>query len=122
MNVGVVLDVIVIALLIGGALGGLLINRRLSRLVAAQRELKGALEGFDAAASRADAALRGLEAGGLAKGAELQSAAARAQALLNELAVMTSAGERIADRIENIVKDVRSLGAARAAGKPKRAA
>ncbi|MEK7266460.1 MAG: DUF6468 domain-containing protein [Pseudomonadota bacterium] len=107
------LDLIVVVLLIAGGAGGYLISRRLHRLMAAQEELKSALSSFDAATLRADAALKRLEAGGIAKGSELNSAAKRAEALIAELSVMTSAGERIADRIEGAVKDVRQLGAAR---------
>jgi hypothetical protein len=121
MTIGVGLDIVVIALLVAGAAGGVVITRRLNRLMNAQQELKVALETFDLAAGKADAALKRLEAGGLAKGAELQSAAARAEALVNELSVMTSAGERIAERIEAAVSDVRTIGASRGA-KPKRAA
>ncbi len=122
MSLGVLIDLSVICLLVLGCVGGWLINRRISKLVSAQQDLREALESFDAAAARADAALKGLEASGLAKGAELHSAATRAESLISELSVMTSAGERIADRIEGAVKEVRSLGAARAGGKPKRAA
>mgnify|MGYP001563080134 CR=1 FL=1 len=119
MNAAGALDIIVVVLLIAGGAGGFAISRRLNRLMAAQDDLKSALTAFDAATLRADAALKRLEAGGLARGTELQSAARRAEALIAELSVMTSAGERIADRIEGAVKDVRQLGAAR---KPRRAA
>lgn len=119
MNASLLLDGALIALLILGGAGGLAIHRRLNALVAAQEELKTALLTFDAAASRADAALKRLEAGGLAKGADLHAAATRAAALITELSVMTSAGERIAERIEGAVRDVRTIGAAR---KGKRAA
>lgn len=121
MSPAIILDGILVALLLSGGFGGLIINRRLNRLMAAQEELKGALVAFDDAAGRADLALKRLESGGLAKGAELKAAADRAQALVNELSVMTSAGERIADRIEGVVKDVRQLGSAKAR-KPMRAA
>lgn len=107
------LDIIVIVLLAAGGAGGFLISRRLSRLMAAQEELKAALTAFDAATLRADLALKRLEAGGISKGSELQSQARRAEALIAELSVMNSAGERIADRIEGAVKDVRQLGATR---------
>lgn len=119
MTAASALDIVVVALLIAGGVGGVLIGRRLNRLMAAQEELKSALTAFDAATLRADAALKRLEAGGLARGSELNSAARRAEALIAELSVMTSAGERIADRIDDAVKDVRQLGAAR---KPRRAA
>lgn len=119
MSANVLLDVALVALLILGAAGGWVIHHRLNRLVAAQEELKTALLSFDAAASRADAALKRLESGGLAKGAELHAAARHAEALITELSVMTSAGERIAERIEGAVRDVRTIGDAR---KTKRAA
>lgn len=122
MSAGVILDLVLVALLIAGAAGGLLINRRLARLTAAQEELKAALVHFDAAAVRADAALKRLEAGSVARGAELQAAARRAETLLTDLSVMSSAGERIADRIEGAVRDVKSLGASQAARKSRRAA
>jgi hypothetical protein len=120
MTPGVVLDIVLVALLIAGGAGGLIVNRRLNRLMTAQEELKTALAGFDDAASRADFALKRLEAGGVARGAELKAATDRAQALVNELSVMTSAGERIADRIDGAVKDVRRLGGG--SPNPKRAA
>jgi len=115
MNTANALDILVIALLIAGSVGGFLISRRLNRLMKAQEDLKSALAAFDEATTRADTALRRLEAGGLARGAELHSATKRAESLITELSVMTSAGERIADRIENAVQDVRRLGGARKA-------
>lgn len=107
------LDSLVLILLVAGGAGGLVIMRRLNRLMAAQAELNAALAQFDASAARADAALKRLEAGGVAKGVEIEAAARRAEALITELSVMTSAGERIADRIEGAVKEVRSLGGAK---------
>lgn len=120
MSAASILDLVVVVLLLAGGAGGWLISRRLKKLMSAQDDLKAALAAFDTAAMRADAALKRLEAGGVAKGAEIQSAAKRAEALLTELSVMTSAGERIADRIEGAVKDVRQLGAG--ARKSQRAA
>ncbi len=122
MSASIVLDIMVVALLCLGGAGGFVISRRLGRLMRVQEELQTALAAFDAAAGKADLALKRLEAGGFAKGAELHAATTRAQALITELSVMNSAGERIADRIEGAVKDVRRLGAVNAAGKPKRAA
>jgi hypothetical protein len=118
---GLVLDAALVALLLAAGAGGFFIHRRIDRLVAAQQELQAALAAFDEAAGRADAALKRLEAGGVAKGVELQRGAAQAERLINELSVMNSAGEHIAERIENAVKAVRGLAAARPA-KPRRAA
>ena len=120
MSAASILDIVVVALLTAGAAGGWHISRRLTKLMTAQADLNAALTAFDAAATRADIALKRLEAGGVSKGADLHSASRRAEALITELSVMTSAGERIADRIEGAVKDVRRLGAG--AGKGERAA
>lgn len=106
-----IIDILVIGLLLACGAGGWAIRRRLDKLMAAQRELQIALANFDVAAFRADAALKRLEEGGIAKGAELQRAATRAEALLADLSVMAPAAERIADRIDNAVRDVRALGA-----------
>jgi hypothetical protein len=119
MMAGAILDIVLVALLAMAAGWGFLLNRRLGRLATAQSELKEALATFDAATARADATLKRIEQAGLARGAEVQAAAAKAQSLVTELYVMTAAGERIADRLEGAVRDVRALGAG---GKPKRAA
>ncbi|MEZ5914196.1 MAG: DUF6468 domain-containing protein [Parvularculaceae bacterium] len=122
VNIGVILDIVLIVLLVAGAAGGFYINGRLQRLTTAQEELKAAIAHFDEAALRAEGAMKRLEAGGLAKSAELQAAALRAETLVTELSVMSSAGERIADRIESVLGDVRSLGRTRASEKSRRAA
>ncbi|HNR78535.1 MAG TPA: DUF6468 domain-containing protein [Parvularculaceae bacterium] len=122
MTVGLVLDIALIALLLSGAAGGVFISRKLQRLTAAQEELKAALTQFDEAAARADAAMKRLETGGLARGAQLEAATKRAETLLTELSVMSGAGARIADRIEGAVAEVRRLGASGASRNPRRAA
>lgn len=119
MSASVVLDVVLIALLAVAAGWGFVLNRRLARLTSAQAELKVALASFDEATARADATLKRIEQTGLARGAEVQAASAKAQYLATELSVMIVAGERIADRLEGAVRDVRALGAG---GKPRRAA
>jgi hypothetical protein len=111
MNAADFLDVLVIAMLalVGGY--GILLNRRLNALRTGQTELQSALAGFDNATRRAEETLKRIESNGLSKGAEIQASAHRAQLLLNELSVMTAAGDRIAERIELAVKDVRAIGA-----------
>ena len=61
MSLGMLIDLSVICLLIFGCVGGWLINRRISKLVSAQQDLRAALESFDAAAARADAAGRDVD-------------------------------------------------------------
>lgn len=119
MTASLILDIVLIALIGAAALGGLLLNRKLKNLSSAQADLKSALEQFSDAASRTDQALKRIESVGVVKGAELQAAAQRAQKLATDLSVMTAAGERIATRIEDALRDVRAVGATR---KDRRAA
>jgi len=119
VTIGLLLDIGLILLLGATALFGVLLNRKLGNLSAAQAELRSALDAFSSAAEQADAALKRIETVGVIKGAELQAAAQRAQKLATDLSVMTVAGERVADRIEEALRDVRTVGGAR---KDRRAA
>lgn len=112
MTLALLLDIVLIALLGVVAVGGLTLQRKLRKLAAAQADLQAALETFSGAAEQADAALKRIETAGVIKGAELQAAAHRAQKLATDLSVMTAAGERIADRIELAIRDVKMIGAA----------
>ncbi|MDZ7628835.1 MAG: DUF6468 domain-containing protein [Parvularculaceae bacterium] len=119
MTFSLILDLVLIGLLGVVAIGGFALHRKLQRLAEAQNDLRSALETFSSAAEQADAALKRIETAGVIKGAELQAAAHRAQKLATDLSVMTAAGERIADRIEMAIRDVKSIGAAQ---KSRRAA
>ncbi len=120
MTTDVVLDLAVIGLIGAAALYGAMLSRKLQKLGQAQDDLRGALDAFAGAAQQADAALKRIETVGVVKGAELHAAAQRAQNLATDLSVMTSAGERVADRIEAALRDVRTVGGA--ARKDRRAA
>ncbi len=119
MTPGLLLDFALIALIGAAAAGGVVLNAKLNKLAGAQADLRSALDAFSAAASRADDALKRIESAGVIKGAELQAAAHRAQKLATDLSVMTAAGERVATRIEDALREVRAVGGAR---KDRRAA
>ena len=119
MTIGFLLDIALIALIAAAAAVGIILDRKLRKLSQAQADLKAALERFSADASRADEALKRIESAGIVRGAELQTAASRAQKLATDLSVMTAAGERVATRIEDALRDVRAVGAK---GKDRRAA
>jgi len=119
MTIGLALDVLLIALIAAAVLFGVVLNNKLTKLSAAQADLRGALDAFAGATEQAEAALKRIETVGVIKGAELQAAAQRAQKLATDLSVMTTAGERVADRIEAALRDVRTVGSAR---KDRRAA
>jgi phage gp46-like protein len=113
MTLGLILDIALIALIGAAAVGGVVLNAKLKKLALAQSELRSALDTFSEAAAKADDALKRIESAGVIKGAELQAAAARAQKLATDLSVMTAAGERVATRIEDALRDVRAVGAKR---------
>lgn len=119
MTLGLILDIALIGLIAAAAIGGVILNVKLKKLAGAHAELKSALDSFADAASKADDALKRIESAGLIKGAELQAAAHRAQKLATDLSVMTAAGERVATRIEDALREVRAVGGAR---KDRRAA
>lgn len=119
MSIALLLDAALVALIACAAAGGLALHRKLKSLAQAQADLKAALDAFSDAAARADDALKRIESAGVVKGAELQAAAHRAQKLATDLSVMTAAGERVATRIEDALRDVRAVGGNR---KDRRAA
>lgn len=119
MTLALVLDIVLIALIGAAAIGGLILHRKLKALAEAQAALKAALDTFSDAAAKADEALKRIESAGVVRGAELQAAAGRAQMLATDLSVMTAAGERVAIRIEDALREVRAVGGSR---KDRRAA
>lgn len=121
MTLGVLIEVIVIALLLATCGYCIVLSRRLAALRAGQTDLGKAIAVFDDAARRAEGALRQVDASGLANARSIAKSANEAQLLSNELSVMISAGERIADRLENALADVRAVGARQPASKRKAA-
>lgn len=120
MTIGLILDIAVMALFAAAGVFAFLLNSKLRKLADAQASLQASLDAFSGAAAQADEALKRIESQGVVRGAELQAAAQRAQRLATELSVMTSAGERVADRIEAALNSVRAVGAS--ARKDRRAA
>lgn len=114
MTSGVLLDGVVIALLLAACGYAMFLSRRLGALKAGQSEMAKAIADFDAASRRAEAVLQRMEAAGLANGRELEGRASRAASVSDELAVMIAAGERVADRIESALADVKAVGARKA--------
>ncbi len=120
MTLGIALDIAVIALILAAAVFALVLNSRLKKLGDAHAALQASLADFTNAAAQADEALKRIESQGVVRGAELQTAATRAQRLATDLSVMTAAGERVADRIEAALASVRAVGGG--ARKDRRAA
>ncbi|MCA8890018.1 MAG: hypothetical protein KDA46_14385 [Parvularculaceae bacterium] len=114
MSVADILDIIIILALVVAGGYGIVLNRRLNALRESHAEFHAALAGFDEATRQASQMLGRIEEQGLSRGAEIEAASRRAQLVLNELSVMTASGDHIAARIEDAVKDVRTLGAGKA--------
>ena len=110
MTLEAVLDLGVIAMLIAMCAYSVALNRRLGKLRTGHSDLKKAIETFDGAAERIDAALSRVD--GPSQDAMRGATRARedAQALLNELSVMVAAGSRVADRLESALADVKAVG------------
>lgn len=109
---GAALDLAILILLVAACGGALVIGRKLTALQRAQGNLAEAIAQFDAASRRAEETLEKIEAMGSARNTSLSKAAQSAQALLDDLTLMTASGERIAERIEAAVLDVKKIGGA----------
>ncbi|MEZ5895060.1 MAG: DUF6468 domain-containing protein [Parvularculaceae bacterium] len=114
MSVAEILDIIIILALVVAGGYGVVLNRRLNALREGQAEFHAALASFDEATRQVAQMLGRIEEQGLSRGAEIEAASRRAQLVLDELSVMTTAGDHIAARIEGAVQDVRTLGAGKA--------
>lgn len=115
------IEVIIAALLIATCGYCYVLSRKLRALREGQAELKTLIETFDQASRRAERNLAVMQKSGLTASRDLDAAAARAHALIDELSVMVNAGDHIAGRIEGVVNEVRVLGARRAANGPRAA-
>lgn len=111
---GTLIELILAGLLIATCLWCFVLNRRLAALKAGQADLKAAIAAFDEATQRAESNLARMEADSLGVRRDLGGLMKRAGVLVDELAVMVSAGDHIAGRIEGAVNDVRLLGGRRA--------
>lgn len=121
MMVEFLIELLVGALLVATCGYCFVLSRKLRALREGQAELKMLIEKFDQASRRAERNLAVMHKSGLTAGRDLDAAAARAHALLDELSVMVNAGDHIAGRIEGVVNEVRALGARRAINRPRAA-
>ncbi|MEL6789017.1 MAG: DUF6468 domain-containing protein [Pseudomonadota bacterium] len=107
-----VLEITLVGLLMIACGLGVILNRRLTRLRDDQANLLRSIETFDTATRRAEATLAAIKARGESLDGALGRTVSRANFLMDELSVMVSAGDKIADRIEHVMADVRSVGRA----------
>ncbi|HTQ14913.1 MAG TPA: DUF6468 domain-containing protein [Rhizomicrobium sp.] len=98
-NVSFFVEITLIALLAATLVYCALLERRLSALRKGQDGLKSTIAELNAAIVSAGASLRALKATASDAAQTLDSRIASARALSDELSVITSSGERIAERI-----------------------
>ncbi len=113
-----VIEIIIAVLLVATCAYCFVLSRKLRALRRGQEELFTLIGKFDEASRRAERNLAIMQKAGLSTSRDLDAAAARAHALIDELSVMVNAGDHIAGRIEGVVNEVRVLGGRRAAGRP----
>lgn len=111
MILGIILDVVV-ALMLGAAIGyAYILERRLRALHADRAALEALITGLAETSSRAEAGIAGLHAAADQIGSELQERIDRAGSLRDDLGYMLDRGGQIADRLERAVRAGREAGA-----------
>ena len=109
----ILIDIIVAGLLVATCAYCFVLSRKLKTLRSGQADLMQMIGKFDEASRRAERNLAIMQKNGVTMGRDLDDVTSRAHALIDELSVMVNAGDNIAVRIEGVVNEVRSLGAAR---------
>lgn len=107
----IALEISIGVLLIAACFYGVVLNRKLKTLHAGQSDLTATIERFDDASRRAEANLSAMHRAGATLNRDLAAATDKANGLIDELSVMVNAGDAIAGRIENSVRDARAVSA-----------
>jgi len=100
MTISFVLELTLIGLLAATLVYCVLLERRLAAVRKGQEGLKTMIGELDAAISGAGASLRALKAAASSAADTLDERLKRARALADELALLSSSGERIAERFD----------------------
>lgn len=106
---GPMFDILIIGLLTITCIFCLVLNRRLSRLRQGQVDLATSISEFDEAVLQARQTLAGMDERAKRQHQEIAQRARAAEELATDLSVMISSGNRVADRIESAMEDVRTI-------------
>ena len=87
-----------------------MLNKKLNELRSAQHTLGDAITTFDEASKRAQDNIVHMDQLARRKSGETNGTLVRGQDIVAELSIMVSAGERIAERIEAAIHDVKAAG------------
>lgn len=120
MDMNLLLDVLLVVLLTATVIYCFMLNRRLGQLRNAQGDMAALVQSFDQSTERARSSIDELKSTAGAVGLELEARVAKARDMLDELQLVTTSGERVADRIEKGV-DNRKSSATAAPARPAEA-
>lgn len=108
------IDLVFVSLLVTTIVFAFRLERRLSSLRGTKEQLAAVIGELNAAATRAEAGIRGLKNAAETAGASLEDRVKRARSLNDDLAVLVQSGQRVAQKLEL------SRPAARSAEEPRR--
>jgi len=118
----IAVDIIIIVLLTATCGYCIYISKRLDAVRSSHIELREAIAIFDKASVIAQANIERMENMSVRRDVGSEESLAKGEAMIDELSIMVSAGERIAERIENAMKGVRTIGKRRTKNGLKKAA
>ena len=104
MTIAITLELTLTVLLAATLVYCILLERRLAAVRKGQDGLKTMIGELDAAISGAGASLRALKSAAAQAAETLDDRLRRGRALADELSLMTSSGERIAERFDRVTK------------------
>jgi hypothetical protein len=100
MSISLGIEVLLSALLVATLIYCVLLERRLSALRSGQDGLKDTISELNTAIGAAGASMRALKASASTVSEQLEQGISRGRGIADELALLTSSGDRIASRIE----------------------
>ena len=119
LDMNLLLDVLLVVLLTATVIYCFMLNRRLGQLRNAQGDMAALVQSFDQSTERARSSIDELKATAGAVGLELEAKVAKARDMLDELQLVTTSGERVADRIEKGVDSRKAAPASATTGTPR---
>lgn len=108
-GIGLVLDVVIVVLLGATIFYAIRLSRNLETFRSNRSEMEHLIRELSTQITRAQAGVTALDDAAKESGDELRTIVAKAQGLIDELALMTEAGDNMASRLENLATRNRSM-------------
>lgn len=105
------LEIILVLLLAATLVQALRLERALGVLKRDRSALEGLVAGFNVSTNQAESGIQQLRAAAEGAGRQLDAQVTKSVALKDDLAFLTERGEKMADRIERLIKLARMSGA-----------